>query len=146
MQAVRAPVPAARIPAGARAPPGRGGSAPPGGRGVTPGQAPAPPGGAPPAPPPAGARAPPPLRGGRTAVAPAGERTAVAPVRGSAPTMDSGNAAVPANVAPAAPVAAPAKRNSLVWIIAGVIVVGGAAAFALTRGHDKTPTVAKAPP
>jgi len=69
----------------------------------------------------------------------------VAPVRGSAPTVDSGNAVVP-NIAPPAPAAAARRPRALLWIVAGVIVAGGAAAFVMTRGDNKQPTVAKAPP
>ncbi|MBV8756929.1 MAG: protein kinase [Deltaproteobacteria bacterium] len=91
------------------------------------------------------ASAPPP------AAAPARESVPVVPVRGSAPTVDSANVAgaAVANAAAAAPArgARGKKPFAFVWVVAGLVVVGGGAMFALSRGGgEKAATVAKAPP
>ncbi len=75
-------------------------------------------------------------------------------VRGSAPTVDSGNHAAAVAPVPAAADAPPRavtraakKPFPFVWVLASVVLVGGGAVFALTRGSgDKQATVAKAPP
>ena len=86
------------------------------------------------APPPASSSQPPP---------------ASASVRGSAPTVDSGNhaAALAPDARPPTATRAAKKPFPFVWVLASIVLVGGGAVFALTRGSgDKQATVAKAPP
>src|SRR3569623_1880767 len=77
------------------------------------------------------------------------ETPAVAPVRGSAPTVDSGNHAPALAAAAAAGAAAPARAKkpfAFVWVRGTIVLIGGAGVFALTRSSgDKPATVATAP-
>ena len=79
--------------------------------------------------------------------APVEKTPAVAPVRGSAPTLDSGNHAPALAAAGAAAAPARAKKPfAFVWVLGTIILIGGAGVFALTRSSgDKPATGAKAP-
>src|SRR3569623_1875167 len=79
--------------------------------------------------------------------APVEKTPAVAPVRGSAPTLDSGNHAPALAAAGAAAAPARAKKPfAFVWVLGTIILIGGAGVFALTRSSgDKPATVATAP-